>query len=81
MKMIYEVWNIFGRSLITTITTLIPVIALIVLGSHEIVNFNIALLIGLVVGVYSSLFVASQLWLMIEKRSAGKPIVKKWYEE
>lgn len=71
----------FGRSLITTITTLIPVIALIVLGSHEIVNFNIALLIGLVAGVYSSLFVASQLWLMIEKRSAGKPIVKKWYEE
>lgn len=69
------------RSIITTITTLIPVIALIVLGSHEIVNFNIALLIGLVAGVYSSLFIASQLWLMIEKRSAGKPIKKKWYEE
>lgn len=69
------------RSIITTITTLTPVIALIVLGSHEIVNFNIALLIGLVAGVYSSLFIASQLWLMIEKRSAGKPVKKKWYEE
>lgn len=69
------------RSLITTVTTLIPVVSLIILGSHEIVNFNIALLIGLVAGVYSSLFVASQLWLIIEKRSAGKPIVKKWYEE
>ena len=69
------------RSIITTVTTLIPVISLIVLGSHEIVNFNIALLIGLIAGVYSSLFIASQLWLMIEKRSAGKPIKKKWYEE
>lgn len=69
------------RSIITTITTLLPVIALITLGSHEIVNFNIALLIGLIAGVYSSLFVASQLWLLIERRSAGKPIKKKWYEE
>lgn len=69
------------RSIITTITTLLPVIALITLGSHEIVNFNIALLIGLVAGVYSSLFVASQLWFLIEKRQAGKPIKKKWYEE
>ena len=69
------------RSIITTITTLLPVIALITLGSYEIVNFNIALLIGLVAGIYSSLFVASQLWFLIEKRQAGKPIKKKWYEE
>ncbi len=69
------------RSAITTTTTLIPVVALIAFGSHEIVNFNIALLIGLVAGTYSSLFIASQIWLMIEKHSAGKPIKKKWYEE
>ena len=69
------------RSIITTITTLMPVIALIVFGSHEIFNFNIALLVGLVAGVYSSLFIASQLWLLIEKRSSGKPIKRKWYEE
>lgn len=70
-----------GRSIITTITTLMPVIALIVFGSHEILNFNIALLAGLIAGTYSSLFIASELWLMIEKRSAGKPIKRKWYEE
>lgn len=70
-----------GRSIITTITTLMPVIALIVFGSHEIFNFNIALLAGLIAGTYSSLFIASELWLMIEKRSAGKPIKRKWYEE
>ena len=58
-----------------------PVISLIILGSHEIINFNIALLIGLIAGVYSSIFIASQIWFMIEKHSSGKPIKKKWYEE
>lgn len=70
-----------ARSIITTITTLIPVLSLIVLGSHEILNFNIALLFGLVYGVFSSVFIASGLWYQIEKNNIGKPAKKKWYEE
>lgn len=70
-----------GRSIVTTITTLMPVISLIVLGAHEIINFNIALIIGLVAGVYSSIFIASQIWFMIERKSSGKIVKKKWYEE
>lgn len=58
----------FGRSIVTTFTTLIPVVILIFLGSHEILNFNIALLFGLISGVYSSLFIASQLWLDLDYR-------------
>ena len=69
------------RSIITSITTIIPVIALIVLGSHEIINFNIALLVGLLVGSYSSICVASQLWYLIEKKNISKPKKKKWYED
>ena len=61
-----------GRSIITTITTLIPVICLIVLGAYEIINFNIALLFGLISGVYSSIFLASQLWYDIEKKNLKK---------
>lgn len=71
----------FARSIITTVMTLIPVVALIVLGSHEIINFNIALLFGLVAGVYSSLFMASQLWMVLEKKQLHKKHHKKWYEE
>lgn len=70
-----------GRSIVTTITTLMPVISLIVLGAHEIINFNIALIIGLAAGVYSSIFIASQIWFMIERKSSGKIVKKKWYEE
>ena len=68
------------RSIITTFTTIIPIICLIILGSHEIVNFNIALLVGMVVGVYSSLFVAAQIWFLIERKNIGKPPKKRWYE-
>ena len=64
--------EIFGRSLITTITTLIPVVILIFFGSHDILNFNIALLFGLVLGVYSSLFIASQLWLDLDYHHSKK---------
>ncbi len=69
------------RSIITTLTTLIPVICLILMGSREIINFNIAMLIGLLAGSYSSICIASQLWYQIEKRTVGKSKKKKWYDE
>ena len=61
--------EILNRSIITTFTTLIPVLALIFLGSNDIFEFNMALLIGLIAGTLSSLFVASQLWLEITKKN------------
>ena len=69
------------RCIITTITTLLPVVSLIVLGSYEILNFNIALLIGLIVGTLSSLFVSSQIWISLEKRNIGKDPNKHWYDD
>ena len=69
------------RCIITTVTTLLPVVSLIFLGSHEIINFNIALLFGLVVGTFSSLFISSQIWMSIEKRRIGKDPNKHWYDD
>lgn len=61
------------RSVLTTITTILPVICLIVLGAWEIVNFNIALLVGFIAGVYSSIFISNSLWLWLEYRRIMKP--------
>ena len=36
-------------------------------------NFNIALLVGFISGVYSSIFISNMLWLYLEKRSITKP--------
>lgn len=63
----------FFRSILTTLTTIFPVICLMVLGAREIVNFNIALLVGFIAGVYSSIYISNQIWLMLEKRSIKKP--------
>lgn len=59
------------RTLYTSITTLLPVICLIFLGTFEIINFNLAILIGLTVGTYSSLFLASIIWYQLEKKGIG----------
>ncbi|MDM5156606.1 protein translocase subunit SecDF [Bacillus sp. DX1.1] len=69
-----------GRSINTVLTVLFPVITLFIFGSESLRNFSIALLVGLVVGTYSSVFVASQLWLIFEnrrlKRGKGKKKVE-----
>lgn len=57
-----------GRSVKTVATVVLAVLALLLFGSHAILNFSIALLIGLVVGTYSSIFIASQIWLAIKGR-------------
>lgn len=63
----------FFRSILTTITTLLPVICLMIFGAKEIVNFNIALLVGFIAGVYSSIYISNQLWLILEMRRLKKP--------
>jgi SecD/SecF fusion protein len=63
------------RSLFNTFTTILPIFALITIGSPEIFEFNIAMLIGLFAGAYSSIFVAVQLWYFI--RINKKPQTQK----
>lgn len=69
------------RSIITSLTTIIPVVVLLIMGNQQINNFNIAMLVGLIVGSYSSIFIASQLWLELEKKHVGKKKNKKGFFE
>jgi SecD/SecF fusion protein len=61
------------RSVNTVLTVIITVVALLIFGSDSIRNFSIALLIGLITGMYSSIFIAAQLWLVWK----GKELKKK----
>lgn len=67
----------FTRTIYTSLTTLIPIVALIFLGSREILNFNLAMLIGVIIGTYSSIFIATGLFVSLEKKYVGKPKKKK----
>ena len=63
----------FLRSVYTTLTILIPVIILLLLGTNDILTFNVAMLIGLISGTYSSIYIATTIFLWLEKKSLGKP--------
>lgn len=56
------------RSLGTVFTVFIAAFALLVLGSESIRMFSLAMVIGLVFGAYSSIFIASPLWLALRIR-------------
>lgn len=60
------------RSVNTVITVLVTALALYMFGSESIRGFSLALLIGLFMGMYSSLFIASYLWLLIKKMTINK---------
>lgn len=59
------------RSLNTSITAIFVLVALLLLGGPTIREFILALLIGIVVGTYSSIFTASQLLVVWDESLAG----------
>ncbi|MBK3493410.1 protein translocase subunit SecDF [Viridibacillus sp. YIM B01967] len=61
-----------GRSVNTVLTVIIVVVALLLFGAPSIQNFSIALLIGLITGMYSSIFIAAQIWFSLKKRQMKK---------
>lgn len=78
-KPLKEIMNIsinetLSRTMMTSVTTLLALIALFVLGGDVIRGFVFAMIWGVVVGTYSSVFVASTilLWLGV-KRDWSKP--------
>ncbi|MGR0120580.1 protein translocase subunit SecDF [Bacillus halotolerans] len=62
----------FTRSINTVLTVVIVVITLLIFGASSITNFSIALLVGLLTGVYSSLYIAAQIWLVWKGKELKK---------
>jgi len=78
-KPLAEVLNLsinetLSRTMMTSVTTLIALVTLLVLGGDVIRGFFFAMTWGVIVGTYSSIFVASTilLWLGV-KRDWSKP--------
>ncbi len=59
-----------SRTIITSGTTLLVVLSLFVLGGGVIHNFAFAMLVGILIGTYSSIFVASPLLLIWQQKMA-----------
>ena len=57
-----------NRTLVTSITTLIVVIVLYIYGGDVLRPFSFALIIGIILGTYSSIFIASPITLYLEEK-------------
>ncbi len=71
-------------SLFSSLTTLLPVIMLLILGSRSIFTFTFAMLTGMIAGTFSSIFVAPRLWCWIRqtyKPKSTKKVKKKAEKE
>ncbi|MBU2966908.1 protein translocase subunit SecF [Amphritea sp. 2_MG-2023] len=54
-----------GRTLVTSLTTLLVLVALAVFGGEMIFGFAVALLVGVCVGTYSSIYVAANVLILM----------------
>ena len=55
------------RTLLTSISTGLAVLALLILGGEALRDISLALLVGIIVGTYSSIYIASPVMMMLEK--------------
>lgn len=58
--------EMLARTLITGFTTLLVLVALLTLGGESIAPFSIALIVGVIVGTYSSIYTASAVALLLD---------------
>ncbi len=64
--------QVLNRTLLTSLTTLIVVVFLFLFGGEVISDFAFALMVGVVFGTYSSIFIASPVLLFWHRRKAVK---------
>ncbi len=64
----YSLVETLGRSISTSLTVIITLLSLFVLGGDSIKHFVLALLIGIISGTYSSIFTASPILMYWEKK-------------
>ncbi len=69
LKIINDALNqVLSRTILTSLTTLLAVVALFVFGGSVLRDFSLVLIIGVIIGTYSSIFIASPVLLMWRRR-------------
>ena len=66
-----------GRTINTTLTTLITIVALYILGVNSIREFALPIIIGIVSGVYSANMINGYIWALLENKKLARKAAKK----
>ena len=72
-----SIWQTMTRSIYTSLTVLFATAALYFLGGETTKTFSLALLIGFIAGTYSTVFLASPVWLAWKERDERKRLEHK----
>ncbi len=64
--------QVVRRSIYTSVSTLIPITALLIFGESTLSDFAFALLVGIIAGTYSSIFIASPVLSLYKAWRAGR---------
>lgn len=67
--------EVLSRTIVTSLTTFMAAAALFIFGGEVIHDFSLALLVGIGVATYSSVFVASPIVVILENRALAKQAV------
>ncbi len=69
-----SVWQTMRRSILTSLTTVVTVILLYILGVDSIKEFAFPIIVGVLAGCYSSVFLSGNFWIMLKKLAKHKNI-------
>lgn len=61
-----SIWQTVGRSINTSLTTLFTLVVLLIIGVDSIKEFALPLIVGIIAGTYSSVFVSGPIWAMLK---------------
>ena len=67
-----SIWQTMSRSINTTITTLLTITVVIIMGVTSIRNFCWPLFVGVVAGCYSSVCISGNIWVLLKKGKKSK---------
>ena len=63
-----SLWEVLRRSIVTTVITLLPIVALFIFGGATLKDFAFAIMVGISVGAVSTIFIATPLLTVLMER-------------
>jgi SecD/SecF fusion protein len=63
-----SVWEVLRRSIVTSVITLLPIVALFIFGGATLKDFAFAIMVGITVGAVSTIFIATPLLTQLMER-------------
>jgi preprotein translocase subunit SecF len=68
--------EVLSRTIITSLTVVLVLVPLVIFGGDVLHDFSVALLMGVIVGTYSSVFVASPILVVWQAKAGGRLVTK-----